>query len=147
MFGQNGCLKTPKAPPFSFFGIVRLFSKFVFHKRVPNSPILRHFEVLLLFLSLRYGADLGCSRLVIMYNQPLLLFRTSSGKSTVANAILGGKILPVGMGDTTNCFITMQGTPHNEQEPYMLHPLHPDTPQSVHVRYLTLVYLYTSKLG
>ena len=61
------------------------------------------------------------------------MFRTSSGKSSVANAILRGKILPVGMGDTTNCFITMQGT--SQSEPYMLHPLHPDTPQSVHVRY------------
>ena len=35
-----------------------------FLKRVPNSPILWHFQVLLLFLSLRYGADLGRSRLV-----------------------------------------------------------------------------------
>ena len=60
------------------------------------------------------------------------MHRTSSGKSTVANAILGGKILPVGMGDTTNCFITMQGT--NQPEPFMIHPLHPESPQSVHVR-------------
>ena len=32
---------------------------------VPKKRILRHFEVLLMFLSLRYGADLGRSRLVI----------------------------------------------------------------------------------
>ena len=74
-----------KRPPFTFFGTMRLtgnfekkfqkknFSQFLvfwelllfFLKRVPNSPILWHFEVLLLFLSLRYGADLGRSRLVI----------------------------------------------------------------------------------
>ena len=73
-------------PPFTFFGTMRLtgnfekkiqkkfFSQFLvswelllfFLKRVPNSPILWHFEVLLLFLSLRYGADLGRSRLVCL---------------------------------------------------------------------------------
>ena len=62
---QNGCWKIPKGVPLSvIFGIVRLFSKLFFHRRVPNSPILWHIEVLLLFLSLRNGADLGRSRLV-----------------------------------------------------------------------------------
>ena len=45
------------------------FPKFFFHKRVPNSPILWHIEVLLLFLSLRYGADLGRSRLVFTWRR------------------------------------------------------------------------------
>ena len=44
-----------------------LFQNFLSHKSVPNSPILWHFEVLLLFLSLRYGADLGRSRLVCWF--------------------------------------------------------------------------------
>ena len=59
--------KSQRVLPFSFFGIVRLF-KFFFHKSSPNSPILGNFEVLLLFLSLGYGADLGRSRLV--YDKP-----------------------------------------------------------------------------
>ena len=59
-------LENPKGSPLSvFFGTVRFFSEIFFHKRVPNSPI-GHIEVLLLFLSLRYGADLGRSRLVLI---------------------------------------------------------------------------------
>ena len=61
---QNGCWKPPKGPPFQFFWHCEtFFQKKFFHKRVPNSPILWHIEVLLLFLSLRYGTDLGRSRL------------------------------------------------------------------------------------
>ena len=45
-------------------GHCETFFNFFLHKRVSNSPILLHFEVLLLFLSIRYGADLGRSRLV-----------------------------------------------------------------------------------
>ena len=57
--------KNPKGSSLSvFFGIVRLFSLKKFHKSSPNSPKLGNFEVLLLFLSLGYGADLGRSRLV-----------------------------------------------------------------------------------
>ena len=40
--------KSQRVIPFSFFSIVRIY----FFERVPNSPILRHFEALLLFLSL-----------------------------------------------------------------------------------------------
>lgn len=36
--------------------------------------------------------------------------RTSNGKSTVINAVLGTKILPSGMGHTTNCFLQVEGT-------------------------------------
>ena len=67
---------------------LRLFSRFSFqrkhpkivlkmrktvHKKVPNSPIVWHFEVLLPFLSLRYGADLGLSRLVILLFSSMVL--------------------------------------------------------------------------
>ena len=63
-FATEWMLKNPKGSSLSvFFGIVRLFKK-NFHKSSPNSPILGNFEVLLLFLSLGYGADLGRSRLV-----------------------------------------------------------------------------------
>ena len=36
--------------------------------------------------------------------------RTSNGKSTVINAVLGTKILPSGMGHTTNCFLQVEGS-------------------------------------
>ena len=86
IFRQNGCWKIPKGPPFSFFGIVRLFFSIYFHKRVPNSPILWHFEVLLLFLSLRYGADSGRSRLVISTRVVLSKEKEASRKKTKARS-------------------------------------------------------------
>ena len=48
--------------------------------------------------------------------------RTSSGKSTFINALLGGdQVLPTGMGHTTNCFIQVQGT--EENQPSLMVPL------------------------
>ncbi|XP_075590500.1 transmembrane GTPase Marf-like isoform X2 [Dermatophagoides farinae] len=44
--------------------------------------------------------------------------RTSNGKSTVINAILQNKILPAGIGHTTNCFLQVEGT--DETEPYIV---------------------------
>ncbi|KPJ07996.1 Transmembrane GTPase Marf [Papilio machaon] len=35
--------------------------------------------------------------------------RTSNGKSTVINAMLHDKILPSGIGHTTNCFLQVEG--------------------------------------
>ena len=89
---QNGCWKTPKGPPFSFSALWDFFFQNLFFspkgplfncdKNVDNFgsvPLLaRHsvrffafsttvnglLEVLLLFSSLGYGADLGRSRLV-----------------------------------------------------------------------------------
>ncbi|KAK7072698.1 Mitofusin-2 [Halocaridina rubra] len=43
--------------------------------------------------------------------------RTSNGKSTVINAMLGDKILPSGIGHTTNCFLQVEGVEQNE--PYL----------------------------
>ncbi|KAI1301415.1 Transmembrane GTPase Marf [Halotydeus destructor] len=40
--------------------------------------------------------------------------RTSNGKSTVINAVLNNKILPSGMGHTTNCFLQVEGTDSSE---------------------------------
>lgn len=34
--------------------------------------------------------------------------RTSNGKSSVINAMLGDKILPAGIGHTTNCFLQVR---------------------------------------
>ena len=56
--------KITKGPPLSVFSAWWDFFQFLFHKRFPNSPIFWHFEVLLLFLSFRYGTDLGRSRVV-----------------------------------------------------------------------------------
>ena len=35
--------------------------------------------------------------------------RTSNGKSSVVNALLGDKVLPAGIGHTTNCFVSVIG--------------------------------------
>jgi len=40
----------------------------------------------------------------------LFSFRTSNGKSTVINAMLRDKILPTGIGHTTNCFLQVEGS-------------------------------------
>ena len=40
--------------------------------------------------------------------------RTSSGKSSVINALLGERVLPSGLGHTTSCFIEVCGTDHSE---------------------------------
>ncbi|KAF2356223.1 Dynamin superfamily [Trinorchestia longiramus] len=40
--------------------------------------------------------------------------RTSNGKSSVINAMLGDKILPSGIGHTTNCFLQVEGDESNE---------------------------------
>ncbi|XP_074655522.1 mitofusin-2-like isoform X2 [Tubulanus polymorphus] len=44
--------------------------------------------------------------------------RTSNGKSTVINAMLKNKILPTGIGHTTNCFLQVEGG--NCTEAYLL---------------------------
>lgn len=36
--------------------------------------------------------------------------RTSSGKSSVINALLGEPVLPTGLGHTTACFVEIRGT-------------------------------------
>ena len=46
--------------------------------------------------------------------------RTSNGKSTVINALLHSKVLPAGIGHTTNCFISVIGT--DTDEGYLLPP-------------------------
>ncbi|KAJ8948205.1 hypothetical protein NQ318_010481 [Aromia moschata] len=40
--------------------------------------------------------------------------RTSNGKSSVINAMLRDKILPSGIGHTTNCFLQVEGSPSDE---------------------------------
>lgn len=40
--------------------------------------------------------------------------RTSNGKSSVINAMLRDKILPSGIGHTTNCFLQVEGSENGE---------------------------------
>lgn len=44
--------------------------------------------------------------------------RTSNGKSTTVNAMLQDKILPMGIGHTTNCFLSVHGS--DQPDPYIL---------------------------
>ncbi|XP_043985419.1 mitofusin-1b [Gambusia affinis] len=43
--------------------------------------------------------------------------RTSNGKSTVINAMLRDRVLPSGIGHTTNCFLSVEGT--DEEKAYL----------------------------
>jgi len=47
-------------------------------------------------------------------NHTLCIYRTSNGKSSVINAMLWDKVLPSGIGHTTNCFLRVEGTDGNE---------------------------------
>jgi hypothetical protein len=42
------------------------------------------------------------------------VYRTSNGKSSVINAMLCEKILPSGIGHTTNCFLQVEGSDSGE---------------------------------
>ena len=78
---KNGCSKPPKGPPFTIFrhyatyrrpkNFEKKFKKIRNFLSFPHAGTVEentsHFEVLLLFLSLRYGADLGRSRLVFNF--------------------------------------------------------------------------------
>lgn len=44
----------------------------------------------------------------------IYLYRTSNGKSSVVNAMLQDRILPSGMGHTTNCFLQVEGSDSSE---------------------------------
>lgn len=49
---------------------------------------------------------LCCAQSAFIFCPP----RTSSGKSSVINAMLWDKVLPSGIGHTTNCFLSVEGT-------------------------------------
>lgn len=46
--------------------------------------------------------------------------RSSNGKSTVINSLLGERLLPSGLGSTTSCFCSVMGV--DEPEGYLIHP-------------------------
>lgn len=55
--------------------------------------------------------------------------RTSNGKSTVINAMLRDKILPSGIGHTTNCFLQVEGS--DTHEAYLITEQRPTDRQNV----------------
>ena len=46
--------------------------------------------------------------------QVVFFGRTSNGKSTAINALLGERILPTGIGHTTSCFLQVEGAVEND---------------------------------
>ncbi|KAJ8356858.1 hypothetical protein SKAU_G00196520 [Synaphobranchus kaupii] len=59
-----------------------------------------------------YAKKLSVIREVLARRHMKVAFfgRTSNGKSTVINAMLRDRVLPSGMGHTTNCFLSVEGT-------------------------------------
>ncbi|KAL1764395.1 mitofusin-2 [Sigmodon hispidus] len=57
----------------------------------------------------------GISEVLARRHMKVAFFgRTSNGKSTVINAMLWDKVLPSGIGQTTNCFLRVEGTDGHE---------------------------------
>ncbi|XP_044137966.1 mitofusin-2 [Bufo gargarizans] len=57
----------------------------------------------------------GISEVLARRHMKVAFFgRTSNGKSTVINAMLWDKVLPSGIGHTTNCFLRVEGSDGNE---------------------------------
>ena len=71
--------------------------------------------------------------------------RTSNGKSSVINAVLRNKILPSGLGHTTNCFLQVEGT--DESEPYIIVEDEPDTRLNIESVLQLANALNTEKMG
>lgn len=55
-----------------------------------------------------------------LHPQVAFFGRTSNGKSTVVNALLRDKVLPAGIGHTTNCFLSVVGI--SEDNGYVVIP-------------------------
>ena len=71
--------------------------------------------------------------------------RTSNGKSSVINAVLRNKILPSGLGHTTNCFLQVEGT--DESEPYIVVEDQPNTRLNVESVLQLANALNTERMG
>ena len=67
-----------------------------------------------------YSRKISAIREVLDRNHMKVVFfgRTSNGKSTAINALLGNRILPTGIGHTTSCFLRVEGG--NEAESFIL---------------------------
>ncbi|XP_033015314.1 mitofusin-2 [Lacerta agilis] len=79
------------------------------HKNVELDPITTEEQVLEVKGYLSKVA--GISQVLARRHMKVAFFgRTSNGKSTVINAMLWDKVLPSGIGHTTNCFLRVEGT-------------------------------------
>ena len=65
--------------------------------------------------------------------------RTSSGKSTVVNAMLKSKLLPSGIGHTTNCFVQVEGT--DLPDAFIVTDDAPDVKKNIQVQLCLLTWL------
>ena len=67
-----------------------------------------------------YGRQVDAIRQVLSRDHMKVVFfgRTSNGKSTLINAMLGDRILPTGIGHTTSCFLQVEGG--DEVDAYLL---------------------------
>ncbi|MFT7818916.1 mitofusin-1-like [Arapaima gigas] len=63
-----------------------------------------------------YSRKLSVIKEVLSRRQMKVAFfgRTSNGKSTVINAMLWDRVLPTGIGHTTNCFLSVEGTDRDQ---------------------------------
>jgi len=83
------------------------------------------------FLKLVYYTNYKVKFIWKTANVLLCLFRTSNGKSTVINAMLRNRILPSGIGHTTNCFLQVEGC--DGSDAYIVIETSPDERRSVQV--------------
>ena len=67
-----------------------------------------------------YGRQIDAIRQVLSRDHMKVVFfgRTSNGKSTLINAMLGDRILPTGIGHTTSCFLQVEGG--DEIDPFLV---------------------------
>ena len=63
-----------------------------------------------------FGSKVNKIREVLRRDHMKVAFfgRTSNGKSTTINSLLGDKILPTGIGHTTSCFLQVEGSQTGE---------------------------------
>ena len=67
-----------------------------------------------------YARQIDAIRQVLSRDHMKVVFfgRTSNGKSTLINAMLGDRILPTGIGHTTSCFLQVEGG--DEIDPFLM---------------------------
>uniref|UniRef100_A0A8B9IBS4 Mitofusin 2 n=1 Tax=Anser brachyrhynchus TaxID=132585 RepID=A0A8B9IBS4_9AVES len=83
------------------------------HKNVELDPVTTEEQVLEVKGYLSKVS--GISEVLARRHMKVAFFgRTSNGKSTVINAMLWDKVLPSGIGHTTNCFLRVEGTDGHE---------------------------------
>jgi mitofusin 2 len=85
-----------------------------------------------------------CDRLIKMISRDrmkvVFFGRTSNGKSTAINAMLGEKILPTGIGHTTNCFLQVEGSDSTEEA--CIYTPDSETSQSVNVNIFLIFIVF-----